>query len=93
MKGNYLEALQWYGKAADMGNAEAKYKMGKILYEEGKRYLLESCEQGYADAIKFVKEEQITECMVFSSPKPFGIFTEKGWNGTIEYSLNKINWY
>ena len=25
MKENYLEALKWYGKAADMGNAEAKY--------------------------------------------------------------------
>ena len=36
MRENYLEALKWYGKAADMGNAEAKYKIGKILWEEGK---------------------------------------------------------
>ena len=32
MRENYLEALKWYGKAADMGNAEAKYKIGKILW-------------------------------------------------------------
>ncbi|MGN1146184.1 MAG: hypothetical protein ACI4R5_07020, partial [Acetatifactor sp.] len=49
-------ALKWYGKAADMGNAEAKYKIGKILWEEGKRYLQESWEQGNADAGAFIKE-------------------------------------
>ena len=56
MRENYLEALKWYGKAADMGNAEAKYKIGKILWEEGKRYLQESWEQGNADAGAFIKE-------------------------------------
>ena len=97
MKENYLEALKWYGKAADMGNAEAKYKMGKILWEEGKRYLQESCVQGNIAASEFIKEKQIDisyeDCIVFSSPGPFSISASKRWNGTIEYSLDKINWY
>ena len=97
MKENYLEALKWYGKAADMGNAEAKYKLGKILFEEAKRYLQESREQGNIDASEFIKENQIGisygDCIVFSSPEPFSIVTRKSWNGTIEYSLDKINWY
>ena len=69
MKENYLEALKWYGKAADMGNAEAKYKLGKILLEEGKRYLQESREQGNIDASELIKEKQIgisyEDCIVF----------------------------
>ena len=80
MRENYLEALKWYGKAADMGNAEAKYKIGKILWEEGKRYLQESWEQGNADAGTFIKEnlrciEENDDCgyLVFKSPKPFSI--------------------
>ena len=97
MKENYLEALKWYGKAADMGNAEAKYKLGKILLEEGKRYLLESCVQGNIAASEFIKEKQIgisyEDCIVFSSPEPFSISARKTWNGTIEYSLDKINWH
>ena len=88
MKENYLEALKWYGKAADMGNAEAKYKMGKILWEEGKRYLLESC--GH----EIIEGKQIdVPYIVFISPKSFGISARKTWNGTIEYSLDKINWH
>ena len=59
MKENYLEALKWYGKAADMGNAEAKYKIGKILWEEGKRYLQEIWEQGKIAASELIKEKQI----------------------------------
>ena len=97
MKENYLEALKWYGKAADMGNAEAKYKLGKILWEEGKRYLQESCVQGNIAASEFIKEKQIDisyeDCIVFSSPGPFSISASKRWNGTIEYSLDKINWH
>ena len=80
MRENYLEALKWYGKAADMGNAEAKYKIGKILWEEGKRYLQESWEQGNADAGAFIKEnlkgiEENNDCeyLVFKSPKPFSM--------------------
>ena len=97
MKENYLEALKWYGKAADMGNAEAKYKIGKILWEEGKRYLQEIWEQGKIAASELIKEKQIgisyEDCIVFSSPGPFSISASKRWNGTIEYSLDKINWY
>ena len=102
MKENYLEALKWYGKAADMGNAEAKYKLGKILLEEGKRYLQESQEQGNVDASEFIKENlkegnidenESGDYIVFISPKSFGISARKTWNGTIEYSLDKINWH
>ena len=100
MRENYLEALKWYGKAADMGNAEAKYKIGKILWEEGKRYLQESWEQGNADAGAFIKEnlkgiEENNDCeyLVFKSPKPFSISTRKKWDGIIEYSLDKVNWH
>ena len=100
MRENYLEALKWYGKAADMGNAEAKYKIGKILWEEGKRYLQESWEQGNADAGAFIKEnlkgiEENNDCeyLVFKSPKPFSIYAEKRWDGIIEYSLDKVNWH
>ena len=102
MKENYLEALKWYGKAADMGNAEAKYKLGKILLEEGKRYLQESREQGNVDASEFIKENlkegnidenESGDYIVFISPKSFGISARKTWNGTIEYSLDKINWH
>ena len=86
MKENYLEALKWYSKAADMGNAEAKYKMGKILWEEGKRYLQESCVQGNIAASEFIKEKQIDisyeDCIVFSSPGPFSVSASKRWNGT-----------
>ena len=52
MKENYLEALKWYGKAADMGNAEAKYKLGKILLEEGKRYYCSVCDKNRFGAKK-----------------------------------------
>ena len=95
MKENYLEALKWYGKAADMGNAEAKYKLGKILWEEGKRYLQESCEQGNIAASEIIEGKQIdAPYIVFMSPKPFCISAKrKKWNGTIEYSLDKINWH
>ena len=94
MKENYLEALKWYGKAADMGNAEAKYKLGKILWEEGKRYLLESCGQGNIAASEIIEGKQIdVPYIVFISPKSFGISARKTWNGTIEYSLDKINWH
>ena len=93
MKENYLEALKWYGKAADMGNAEAKYKLGKILLEEGKRYLQESREQGNIDASEFIRENlkegnidenESGDYIVFISPKSFGISARKTWNGTIE---------
>ena len=100
MRENYLEALKWYGKAANMGNAEAKYKIGKILWEEGKRYLQESWEQGNADAGTFIKEnlrgiEENDDCeyLVFKSPKPFSIYAKKLWDGIIEYSLDKVNWH
>ena len=100
MRENYLEALKWYGKAADMGNAEAKYKIGKILWEEGKRYLQESWEQGNADAGAFIKEnlrgiEENNDCeyLVFKSPKTFSICAKKRWDGIIEYSLDKVNWH
>ena len=59
MKENYLEALKWYGKAADMGNAEAKCKIGKILLKEGEKYLRESREQGNTAASEFIKENKI----------------------------------
>ena len=102
MKENYLEALKWYGKAADMGNAEAKYKLGKILLEEGKRYLQESREQGNVDASEFIKENlkegnidenESGDYIVFKSPKEFYLSADKRWDGVIEYSLDKINWY
>ena len=97
MKENYLEALKWYGKAADMGNAEAKYKIGKILWEEGKRYLQEIWEQGKIAASELLKEKQTgisyEDCIVFCSTELFSISASKRWNGTIEYSLDKINWY
>ncbi len=97
MKENYLEALKWYGKAADMGNAEAKYKLGKILLEEGKRYLQEIWEQGKIAASELIKEKQIgisyEDCIVFCSTELFSISADKRWKGIIEYSLDKINWY
>ena len=97
MKENYLEALKWYGKAADMGNAEAKYKIGKILWEEGKRYLQEIWEQGKIAASELIKEKQIgisyEDCIVFCSTELFSISADKRWKGIIEYSLDKINWY
>ena len=102
MKENYLEALKWYGKAADMGNAEAKYKLGKILLEEGKRYLQESREQGNVDASEFIKENlkegnidenESGDYIVFKSPKEFYLSADKRWDGIIEYSLDKINWH
>ena len=97
MKENYVEALKWYGKAADMGNAEAKYKIGKILWEEGKRYLQEIWEQGKIAASEFIKEKQIDisyeDCIVFCSTELFSISADKRWKGIIEYSLDKINWY
>ena len=97
MKENYLEALKWYSKAADMGNAEAKYKIGKILWEEGKRYLQEIWEQGKIAASELIKEKQIgisyEDCIVFCSTELFSISADKRWKGIIEYSLDKINWY
>ena len=95
MKENYLEALKWYGKAADMGNAEAKYKIGKILWEEGKRYLQESWEQGNIAASEIIEGKQIdVPYIVFISPKSFRISAIiRNWNGIIEYSLDKINWH
>ena len=94
MKENYVEALKWYGKAADMGNAEAKYKLGKILWEEGKRYLLESCGQGNIAASEIIEGKQIdVPYIVFISPKSYCISAGKSWDGTIEYSLDKINWH
>ena len=59
MKENYVEALKLYGKDADMGNAEAKYKLGKILLKEGEKYLRESREQGNTAASAFIKENKI----------------------------------
>ena len=59
MKENYVEALKLYGKDADIGNAEAKYKLGKILLKEGEKYLRESREQGNTAASAFIKENKI----------------------------------
>ena len=87
MKENYLEALKWYSKAADMGNAEAKYKMGKILWEEGKRYLQESCVQGNIAASEFIKEnlkERSKVCKVHKEAK--GYFQESREKGKIDAS-------
>lgn len=57
MNSNYEQALKWYGKAADMGNAEAQCNMGKILdnmgrilIEDGKKYLRLSAKQGNKEA-------------------------------------------
>ena len=36
MRENYLEALKWYGKAADMGNAEANIKSAKSFGKKEK---------------------------------------------------------
>lgn len=59
MKENYVEALKLYSKDVDMGNAEAKYKLGKILFKEGEKYLRESREQGNTVASEFIKENKI----------------------------------
>lgn len=57
MNSNYEQALKWYAKAADMGNAEAQCNMGKILdnmgkilMEEGEKYLRLSAQQGNKEA-------------------------------------------
>lgn len=59
MKESYVEALKLYGKDADMGNAEAEYKLGKILLKEGEKYPRESRDQGNVAASAFIKENKI----------------------------------
>lgn len=113
MNSNYEQALKWYAKAADMGNAEAQYKLGKFLMEEGKRYLRLSAQQGNKEATALIgnmfgaysiNKSRIVasktntgstgadDCLVFESSEPFGIKAEKGWDGIIEYSLDRLKW-
>ena len=113
MNSNYEQALKWYAKAADMGNAEAQYKLGKILMEEGKKYLRLSAQQGNKEATALIENMFGTysinksrivasktntgstgadNCLVFESSEPFSIEAEKGWDGIIEYSLDRLKW-
>lgn len=96
MNSNYEQALKWYAKAADMGNAEAQYKLGKILIgagklEEGEKYLRLSAKQGNNEADELLAKF-FGECLVFESPAQFSITADKRWDGVIEYSLDRINW-
>ena len=56
---DYKEAMKWYHKAADQGNAAAQYYMGELYYngfgvdknyEEGMKWYLKAAEQGDASA-------------------------------------------
>ena len=58
---DYAEAVRWYRKAAEQGNANAQYNLG-LMYEEGlgvakdgaeaMRWFRKAAEQGYAKAKK-----------------------------------------
>lgn len=56
---NYEEAMKWYRKAADQGNAEAQYQLGEIYdqgmagkkdYQEAFKWFRLAAEQGEPDA-------------------------------------------
>ena len=59
-KGNYEEAVKWYTKAAEQGNADAMNQLGKYYYdgheivrdkEEAVKWYRKAAEQGNADAM------------------------------------------
>jgi TPR repeat protein len=59
---DYKQAAEWYRKAAEMGNAEAKYNLGRLYalgtcgiqqdYVEALKWYLKAAEQGYPEASK-----------------------------------------
>ena len=58
-KENYEEAVKWYTKAAEQGDADAQYKLGRCYYEgkgveedkeEAVKWYTKAAEQGNADA-------------------------------------------
>ena len=50
MEKNYQEAIKWLRMAAEKGNAEAQYKLGMILCEEGLELLKQSMAQDYKES-------------------------------------------
>jgi hypothetical protein len=67
--GNHTEAVKWYRKAAEQGNAEAQYKLGnsyymgegvKEDYDKAVKWYRKAAKQGYADAkrkLKYLRED------------------------------------
>ena len=49
-KSNYTEAVKWYRKAADQGDAIAQYQLGRCYYNG------EGVQQDYAEAIKLYRK-------------------------------------
>ena len=52
-KGNYTEAVKWYRKAAEQGNADAQYKLG-YCYENGK-----GVKQSFSEASKWYEKSRV----------------------------------
>ncbi|GHT71254.1 hypothetical protein AGMMS49950_07570 [Endomicrobiia bacterium] len=50
VKQNYKEAINWYKKSAEQGNADAQYNLG-VMYHEGK-----GAKQDYKEAISWFKK-------------------------------------
>ena len=64
---NYQEALKWYKRAADQGDACGQYELG-LMYEEGRgvepsdadalSWFVKAAEQGEEDAIEKCKQQR-----------------------------------
>lgn len=71
-KRNYKQALKWYVKEAETGNAEAQYALGMRYWkgeklvggvqneEEALRWMEMAAEMGHKKAIKFVEEHKLS---------------------------------
>jgi len=49
-KGDYIEAMRWYRKAADKGDADAMFNIG-VLYDNG-----EGVKQDYIEAMRWYRK-------------------------------------
>ena len=62
---NYSEAVNWYRKSAEQGNALGQYNLGLAYYygrgvslnkQEAYQWLKKAADQNYENAIKFINE-------------------------------------
>ena len=63
---NYIEAIKWYKKAADQGNADAQYELGYMYdlglgeliqsYIEARKWYRFAADQGHMGAKKRLQE-------------------------------------
>lgn len=104
-KGNYTQAALSWQKAAEMGDAEALYKLGRC-YSDGQGvavdlkksiyYLLKSAKGGFGRASLYLKDMFLTK--KDPTTEKYGI-VHQGLGGSIliiipfEYEYVKMNWY